>query len=173
MVSMRECVYKLHPSYPPRFDHPNNILYRIQIMKVLIMQVPLTSCYFALLRSNFSSALSSQTSSSQFPPLGQETKFQNQYKTTCKTAGNFYSLCFWRGKGTTKSLNWMVASIHFLCECIHYQPFSLNLVFYVSCFCNFALWNWSNFLHVITYWTSEVLTIKRHCLKTLPHMNVC
>jgi hypothetical protein len=35
--------YMPHPSYPPWFDHPNNIWWRVQIIKLLIIQFSLPS----------------------------------------------------------------------------------------------------------------------------------
>jgi hypothetical protein len=42
------------PSHPPRFDHPNNIWWRIQIMKFLIMQPSPASLHFLSLTSECS-----------------------------------------------------------------------------------------------------------------------
>jgi hypothetical protein len=43
-----------HPSHTPWFDHPNNIWWSIQVMKILIMQSSPASCNFPLLRSTYS-----------------------------------------------------------------------------------------------------------------------
>jgi hypothetical protein len=40
--------YLFRPSHPLWFGHPNNIWWRAQIMKLLIMQFSPASCYFLL-----------------------------------------------------------------------------------------------------------------------------
>jgi hypothetical protein len=39
------------PSNPPWYNHPNNIYWRVQIMKLLIMQFSLTTWHFLPLKS--------------------------------------------------------------------------------------------------------------------------
>jgi len=46
--------YMLRPSYPPRFNHSNNIFWKVQ-MKLLIMQFSPVSCHFLSLKSKYSS----------------------------------------------------------------------------------------------------------------------
>jgi hypothetical protein len=45
--------YKLRPSHPPRFHYPNNIWWRVQIMKILIMPFSPASCYFIRFKSKY------------------------------------------------------------------------------------------------------------------------
>jgi len=54
-----------HPIHLPWFDNPNNIQWRVQIMKLLIMQFSPCLCYFLSLRSKYSS---------QHPTLRQEVQ---------------------------------------------------------------------------------------------------
>jgi hypothetical protein len=42
-----------HPSHSPWFDHPNNIWWSIQVMKLLIMQSPPASSHFLPLRPKY------------------------------------------------------------------------------------------------------------------------
>jgi hypothetical protein len=46
--------YIPRPSYPSWFDHPNNIIWRIRIVELLIMQFFLHPCHFIPLRSKYS-----------------------------------------------------------------------------------------------------------------------
>jgi hypothetical protein len=41
------------PSHPPWFHHPNNIWSRVQVLKLLVMQISPASCHFLSLRSNY------------------------------------------------------------------------------------------------------------------------
>jgi hypothetical protein len=42
------------PSHSSRFNHPNNIWWRVQIINLLIMQFSPLPCYLVLLRSKYS-----------------------------------------------------------------------------------------------------------------------
>jgi hypothetical protein len=46
--------YMPWPSHHPRFDHPNNIWWSMQVMKLLIMQSSSASHHFLPLRSKHS-----------------------------------------------------------------------------------------------------------------------
>jgi hypothetical protein len=45
------------PSHPPWLDHSNYTWWRVQVMKLLIMQLSPTSCHFISLRSKYSPVL--------------------------------------------------------------------------------------------------------------------
>jgi hypothetical protein len=45
--------YMPFPSHPPSYDHPNYILRRVRVMKLLIMQFSPASCHFIPLRSKY------------------------------------------------------------------------------------------------------------------------
>jgi hypothetical protein len=73
--------YLTCPSHPLCFDHPSNIWWRIQVIKLLIMQSsPATSSLIQI----FSSAPCSQTPSTYDLPLVWGTKFYTHTKTTSK-----------------------------------------------------------------------------------------
>jgi hypothetical protein len=69
------------PYHPPSFDHPNNIWWSIQGMKLLSMQSPLASCLFLPLRSKYLCMLFSNTLN-LFSYLVWETKFYTHTKTS-------------------------------------------------------------------------------------------
>jgi hypothetical protein len=67
-------LWMTHPSHPSWYNDPNNIRWRLQIMKHLIIQFTPVSCYFLPLRPFLtSSAPYSQTQSAYIPPLVLET----------------------------------------------------------------------------------------------------
>jgi len=49
--------YMPHPSHPPWFDHPNNIWWSVQVMKLLIIQSSPASCHFFPPRFKYSPQL--------------------------------------------------------------------------------------------------------------------
>jgi hypothetical protein len=65
----RAC-YMFHPSHPPKFDHPNNIWWIVQVMKLLIMRP--SSAFKKTVRKNpnkWVAQLHDLSISSQIPPL--------------------------------------------------------------------------------------------------------
>jgi hypothetical protein len=52
LMSPHAC-YMPHASHPPWFDHPTDILWRAEIMELLIMLFSAASCYFLPLRSKY------------------------------------------------------------------------------------------------------------------------
>jgi hypothetical protein len=62
------------PPHPPWFNHPNNILWRIQVMKLIIMQFS-SRPVFLPFRSKYSQHCS-QKPSVFVPPSKWETKFR-------------------------------------------------------------------------------------------------
>jgi hypothetical protein len=51
---LSHAIYMPRQSPPPWFDHPNNIWWRVQIMKLLIMQFSSASCHSIPLRFKYS-----------------------------------------------------------------------------------------------------------------------
>jgi hypothetical protein len=75
--------YMSHPSHPPWFDHPNNIWWTVQIMKLLIMQSSPASCHLLPLRSKYSpQRLFSNTHNLFFHSV--RDRVSHPYKTTGK-----------------------------------------------------------------------------------------
>jgi hypothetical protein len=68
-----------YPSYPPWFDHPNNIFWRVQVTQLLIIQSSPASHHFLLGPNTPVSTLFSDTSISVFP-LVWDTKFHTRTK---------------------------------------------------------------------------------------------
>jgi hypothetical protein len=75
--------YMPRPSHPPWFDHPNNILWSVQIMK-LIMQSSATSHHFVPLRSNIGQHSVLRHPHSLCYSLNVTDQVSHSYKTTSK-----------------------------------------------------------------------------------------
>jgi hypothetical protein len=64
-----------HPSHPPWFNHPNNIRWRIEAVKFIIMQFSLWSIFLPF-RSKYPPQNCSQKPSVYVPPPKWDTKFR-------------------------------------------------------------------------------------------------
>jgi len=71
-------------SHPPWLNHPNSIWWKVQVVKLQILQPSPASHYFLPLGSKYSPPHSYQTPSVCVLPLGMETKFHTNAKQQIK-----------------------------------------------------------------------------------------
>jgi len=76
--------YMPSPSNSSRFDHPNNIGWAIQIIQLLVMQLPPLSFYLVPLRPKFSPQHPILKHPQPTFSLNVSDQVSHPYKTTCK-----------------------------------------------------------------------------------------
>jgi hypothetical protein len=84
------CVLHIPPSHPPWFDYPNNILWSVQIMRLLIIQSSPASCHSLILGSKFSP----QHPVLKHPQSMFFLSMRGQVSYPYRTTGKVTSVCF-------------------------------------------------------------------------------
>jgi hypothetical protein len=132
------CVPHVPPPYPPEFNHPSSIRWRIQAVNFIIMQFSPRSA-FLLLGPNILNTLFSKTLS-QYSSL----KVRDQVSHPCSTAGKIrvvYNLIFsvfWYDTGREKILDWIIVSISWIESTLDFIMMSFRFVSVVRKYLNFA-----------------------------------
>jgi hypothetical protein len=100
-----------HPPHPPWFNHPNNIRWRIHVMKFIVMQFSPRSVFLPF-RSKHSQHCVLKVPQSMFLPHSERPSFapiQYKWQNYSFVYFNFQFFFIWDRKA--KILDWMIARI--------------------------------------------------------------
>lgn len=144
-----------YPSPHPQYDHPKNIWWRVQIMKLLIMQLYPTTCYFLYLRTKIFVCTVFSESSQLFHQYDRTgfTSFQNTGKLTFLYV-SVSTYCDKRRNNKTIMI-WMVANIPWISLD---RNFFMNVIDLTLSFPD--TWTLSHFQRI--YWQSPCCDNVRH-----------
>jgi hypothetical protein len=111
-----------HPPHPPWYNHPNNIRWRIQAMKFIIMQFSSRSVFLTS-RSKYLPQHSVLIDSQSMSSLKVRDQISQPYSTTGKVT--LYILIFrffiWDGKTKDFALNDRKHSLNLTCSKLHHE----------------------------------------------------
>jgi hypothetical protein len=141
--------YMPRPTHPPRFDHPNNTWWSVNVMKPLIMQSCQASRYFLPLRSKHSPQLPVLKCPQFVLSLVWETKFHTHIKQRVKFKCHFTCPYKW-----DVHVAWPLQTVSFMKHIyIHHFTLSHNSshvqVSGILLFCGTLL---ATFLRRVTVW---------------------
>jgi hypothetical protein len=137
-ISHLSCLPHTPPPHPPWFDYPNNTWWRMQIMKVLIMQFSPSSCYFLPLGANILLSTLFSSTSIYVLPLMWETKFHTSTKQQVSIVLYILIFMFLDGDGKSRT-EWYVAfPKSAICNCVK--------------LCTNTTCNWHHLILIIPVW---------------------